>query len=112
MKARLVASFVFWIPLFYIGMGHMLGWPVPAVFTDPAHAMTLALTELALALPIMYVNRAYFENGFKSLWHRAPTMDALIAIGSAASAAWSLYAMFLMADALAAGTPRALRRRT
>ncbi len=104
MRTRLVTSFVFWIPLFYIGMGHMLGWPVPAVFADPAHAMTLALTELALTLPIMYVNRAYFVNGFKSLLHGAPTMDALIAIGSAASAAWSVYAMFLMADALAAGT--------
>ena len=104
MKHRLIISLVFWVPLFYIGMGHMLGWPVPAVFADPAHAMTLALTELVLVLPIMYVNRAYFENGFKSLWHRAPTMDALIAIGSAASAAWSVYAMFLMADALSAGT--------
>ena len=104
MKHRLIISLVFWAPLFYIGMGHMLGWPVPAVFADPAHAMTLALTELVLVLPIMYVNRAYFENGFKSLWHRAPTMDALIAIGSAASAAWSVYAMFLMADALSAGT--------
>ncbi len=107
MKARLVASFVFWIPLFYIGMGHMLGWPVPAVFTDPAHAMTLALTELVLVVPIMYLNRAYFENGFKTLWHRAPTMDALIAIGAAASVAWSVYAMFLMADALAAGDTHA-----
>ncbi|HIU05839.1 MAG TPA: copper-translocating P-type ATPase [Candidatus Coprousia avicola] len=104
MKHRLIISLVFWVPLFYIGMGHMLGWPVPAVFADPAHAMTLALTELMLVLPIMYVNRAYFENGFKSLWHRAPTMDALIAIGSAASSAWSVYAMFLMADALSAGT--------
>ena len=104
MKHRLIISLVFWAPLFYIGMGHMLGWPVPAVFADPAHAMTLALTELVLVLPIIYVNRAYFENGFKSLWHRAPTMDALIAIGSAASAAWSVYAMFLMADALSAGT--------
>ena len=104
MKTRLVASFIFWMPLFYIGMGHMLGWPVPTVFTDPAHAMTLALTELVLVLPIMYLNRSYFENGFKSLIHGAPTMDALIAIGAAASVAWSLYAMFLMADALAAGT--------
>ena len=103
MKTRLVASFVFWVPLFYIGMGHMLGWPVPAVFTDPAHAMTLALTELVLVVPIMYLNRAYFENGFKTLAHRAPTMDALIAIGAAASAAWSIYAMFLMADALSTG---------
>lgn len=65
--------------------------------------MTLALTELLLVLPIVYENRAYFTNGFKSLWHRAPTMDALIAIGATASLAWSVYAMFVMADQLAAG---------
>ena len=103
MKKRLAVSLVFWVPLFYIGMGHMLGWPVPAVFSDPAHSMTLALTELVLLAPILYANRAYFIGGFKSLAHGAPTMDALIAIGATASIAWSLYAMFLMADQLAAG---------
>ena len=104
MKTRLITSFVFWIPLFYIGMGHMVGLPVPGIFADPAHAMTLALTELVLTLPILYVNRAYFENGFKSMVHGAPTMDALIAVGATASVAWSVYAMFVMADQLAAGT--------
>lgn len=103
MKTRLIVSIVFLIPLFYIGMGHMLGWPLPAVFTDHIHAMTLALTELMLLLPILYMNRAYFINGFKSLAHRAPTMDALIAIGATASVAWSIYAMFVMADRLAYG---------
>ncbi|WP_307974985.1 heavy metal translocating P-type ATPase [uncultured Parolsenella sp.] len=103
MRRRLIVSIVFLVPLFYIGMGHMLGWPLPAVFTDHTHSMTLALTELLLVLPIVYENRAYFTNGFKSLWHRAPTMDALIAIGAAASLAWSVYAMFVMADELAAG---------
>ena len=102
MRRRLIVSIVFLVPLFYIGMGHMLGWPLPAVFTDHAHSMTLALTELLLVLPIVYENRAYFTNGFKSLWHRAPTMDALIAIGATASLAWSVYAMFVMADQLAA----------
>ena len=103
MSHRLVASLVFLVPLFYIGMGHMLGWPLPPVFTHHTHSMTLALTELLLVLPIVYENRAYFTNGFKSLLHRAPTMDALIAIGASASLAWSVYAMFVMADQLAAG---------
>lgn len=108
MKTRLIVSLAFWIPLFYIGMGHMLGWPVPAVFTDPAHGMTLALTELVLTIPIVFMNRSYFENGFRSLAHGGPTMDMLIAIGAAASIAWSVYAMFLMADQLSAGTSAGL----
>lgn len=103
MRTRLIVSIVFLIPLFYIGMGHMLGWPLPGVFTDHTHSMTLALTELVLLIPIVYVNDAYFINGFKSLTHGAPTMDALIAVGATASIAWSLYAVFIMADQLAAG---------
>ena len=103
MRTRLIVSIVFLIPLFYIGMGHMLGWPLPDVFTDHTHSMTFALTELVLLIPIVYVNDAYFINGFKSLAHGAPTMDALIAVGATASIAWSLYAMFIMADQLAAG---------
>ena len=103
MRTRLIISIIFLIPLFYIGMGHMLGWPLPGVFTDHTHSMTLALTELVLLIPIVYVNDAYFINGFKSLAHGAPTMDALIAVGATASIAWSLYAMFIMADQLATG---------
>lgn len=103
MRTRLITSIIFLIPLFYIGMGHMLGWPLPGIFTDHTHSMTLALTELVLLIPIVYVNDAYFINGFKSLVHGAPTMDALIAVGATASIAWSLYAMFIMADQLAAG---------
>ena len=103
MRTRLIISIIFLVPLFYIGMGHMLGWPLPSVFTDHTHSMTLALTELVLLIPIVYVNDAYFINGFKSLVHGAPTMDALIAVGATASIAWSLYAMFIMADQLAAG---------
>ncbi len=103
MRTRLIISIIFLIPLFYIGMGHMLGWPLPSVFTDHTHSMTLALTELVLLIPIVYANDAYFINGFKSLVHGAPTMDALIAVGATASIAWSLYAMFIMADQLAAG---------
>ena len=103
MRTRLIISIIFLIPLFYIGMGHMLGWPLPDIFTDHIHSITLALTELVLLIPIVYVNDAYFINGFKSLVHGAPTMDALIAVGATASIAWSLYAMFIMADQLATG---------
>ena len=103
MKGRLAVSLAFLVPLFYIGMGHMLGWPLPAALGDHDHAMTLALAELLLLLPILYVNRSYFTGGFKSLIHGAPTMDALIAIGASASVAWSVYAMFVMADQLAVG---------
>lgn len=103
MRTRLIISIIFLIPLFYIGMGHMLGWPLPSVFTDHTHSMTLALTELVLLIPIVYVNDAYFINGFKSLVHGAPTMDTLIAVGATASIVWSLYAMFIMADQLATG---------
>ena len=103
MRTRLIISIIFLIPLFYTGMGHMLGCPLPGIFTDHTHSMTLALTELVLLIPIVYVNDAYFINGFKSLAHGAPTMDALIAVGATASIAWSLYAMFIMADQLATG---------
>lgn len=103
MKGRLAVSLAFLVPLFYIGMGHMLGWPLPAALGDHSHAMTLALAELLLLLPILYANRSYFTGGFKSLIHGAPTMDALIAIGASASVAWSVYAMFVMADQLAVG---------
>lgn len=103
MKGRLAVSLAFLVPLFYIGMGHMLGWPLPAALGDHDHAMTLALAELLLLLPILYANRSYFTGGFKSLIHGAPTMDALIAIGASASVAWSVYAMFVMANQLAAG---------
>ena len=103
MKGRLAVSLAFLVPLFYIGMGHMLGWPLPAALGDHSPAMTLALAELLLLLPILYANRSYFTGGFKSLIHGAPTMDALIAIGASASVAWSVYAMFVMADQLAVG---------
>ena len=102
MRRRLLSSLVFCVPLFYLGMGHMLGWPLPGVFTDHAHSMTLALTMLLLTVPIAFINRAYFVNGLKSTLHGAPTMDALIAIGAAASIGWSVYAMYVMADRLVA----------
>ncbi|MBY4798271.1 cadmium-translocating P-type ATPase [Collinsella sp. AGMB00827] len=110
MQTRLALSLAFEIPLFYIGMGHMFGWPLPYVLTDHAHSMTLALTLLLLTIPIAFVNRAYFIQGAKSLMRHAPTMDALIAIGAGASIAWSIWAMYVMAEHLAAGDPAAAAR--
>ena len=107
MRGRLIVSIAFLIPLFYLGMGHMLGWPLPAFFGAPENIMNVALTELLLLAPIVYVNDSYFINGFKSLIHGAPTMDALIAIGSAASIGWSIVGIYRIAAALTAGDPHA-----
>lgn len=96
MKQRLVISFVFLIPLFYISMGHMLGAPLPSILTGHENMMVFALTQLFLTLPVMYVNRKYFQVGFKSLANRAPNMDTLIAIGATAAAVYSIYAIFQM----------------
>ena len=103
MRKRLIISIVFLIPLFYLGMGHMSGWPLPTFFAAHQNIMNIALTELLLLLPILYVNDSYFINGFKSLFHGAPTMDALIAVGATASIAWSIFGMYRTAAALAAG---------
>lgn len=107
MRGRLIVSIAFLIPLFYLGMGHMLGWPLPAFFGAPENIMNVALTELLLLAPIVYVNDSYFINGFKSLIHGAPTMDALIAIGSAASIGWSIVGIYRIAAALTAGDSHA-----
>lgn len=95
-KKSLFLSFVFLIPLFYISMGHMMGAPLPDILLGHENMMVFALTQLFLTLPIMYINRGYFQRGFKSLWHKSPNMDTLIAIGSAAAAIYSIYAIFMM----------------
>ena len=95
-KKSLILSFVFLIPLFYISMGHMMGAPLPDILLGHENMMVFALTQLFLTLPIMYINRGYFQRGFKSLWHKSPNMDTLIAMGSAAAAIYSIYAIFMM----------------
>lgn len=95
-KKSLILSFLFLIPLFYISMGHMMGAPLPTFLTGEANMMVFALTELFLTLPVMYINRGYFQRGLKSLWHHSPNMDTLIAIGSLAAAIYSIYAIFMM----------------
>lgn len=94
MRRRLIVSFCFLIPLFYLSMGHMMGWPLPHIFHGTENAMTFALTQLLLLLPIMYVNDKYYKVGFKTLFRGAPNMDSLIAIGSAAAVLYGLAALY------------------
>ncbi|MBM6675978.1 heavy metal translocating P-type ATPase [Olsenella uli] len=107
-RTQLIVSAVFSIPLFYVAMGPMFGWPQPAPLAGEANLMALGLTQLLLCSPILVVNRHYFVTGFRTLWHRAPNMDSLIALGSAASAVWSIAQLYRMAWALGAGDPSTL----
>lgn len=98
LKRRLLASLGFWIILMYISMGHMMwGWPVPKFLSGNHVAM--GLLQLLLTVIIMVINQKFFISGFKSLWHRAPNMDTLVALGSTAAFVYSTYALFLMTDA-------------
>ena len=94
MRVRLIVSFVFLVPLLYIAMGHMFEWPLPLWLHGPENAMTFAFLQMLLSMPIAYVNRKYYQMGFKTLWHRSPNMDSLIAIGSAAAFLYGIYAIF------------------
>jgi len=94
MKRRLIVSFCFFIPLFYLTMGHMVGLPIPHFFHGPENALVYAFTQLLLLLPIMYVNDKYYKVGFKTLWNRSPNMDSLIALGSAAAVAYGLVGIY------------------
>lgn len=96
-RNRLIWSIVFLIPLFYIGMGHMIGFPLPSFLQGHSSMMLIALIELVLVIPILFLNRTYFIKGITTLLHGAPTMDTLIALGSAASFGYSLYATFAIA---------------
>lgn len=99
---RVIFSFVFCIPLFYISMGHMFGWPLPALLSGN-NVLPFALTEFLLLLPIVYVNFKFFRGGFKSLFHGSPNMDSLVALGATASIAYGIYAMYRMGFALGVG---------
>lgn len=100
MKHRLGWSIGFLIVLMYVSMGHMLGWPLPGILTGHENMMVFALTQLFLTLPVMYLNRKYFEVGFKSLLHGAPNMDTLVAMGSTAAAVYSVSQLFVMGYAM------------
>lgn len=94
MKHRFLVSLIFLLPLFYLAMGHMMGWPLPAFFHDSRNALAAALLQFLLVLPILYINDKYYRIGFKTLFHRAPNMDSLIALGSAAAVLYGVAALF------------------
>jgi len=94
MKQRLFLSAIFTVPLFYISMGHMMNWPLPGWLLGMENAMTFAFTQFLLLLPVLAVNSRYFKVGFRTLFHGAPNMDSLIAIGSGAATVYGMYAIY------------------
>ncbi len=96
MKKRTIWSFIFLIPLMYIAMGHMAGLPQPSFLSGDVNAVSFALTQLLLCVSVLYINRAYFERGFRSLLHGAPNMDTLISVGSGASLIYGIFAIYRM----------------
>lgn len=94
MKQRLLFSALFTIPLFYISMGHMMDWPLPGWLLGMENAMSFAFTQFLLLIPVVFINFKYFRVGFSTLFHGAPNMDSLIAIGSSAAAVYGIYAIY------------------
>ncbi len=94
MLKRFFISLGFMLVLFYISMGHMIGLPLPGFMVGEENAMTFAFTQLLLCLPIAYINRNYFINGYKSLFHLSPNMDTLIAVGASASLIYGIFAIY------------------
>ncbi|MGM9590910.1 MAG: heavy metal translocating P-type ATPase [Faecousia sp.] len=97
MKKRIIGSFACLIVLMYFTMGHMIGLPEPHWYHGLENALVAALLQFFLTLPPVYLNRVYYSRGLKALWHRAPNMDSLIAVGSLASMAYGIAALFRMA---------------
>lgn len=96
-KKRLKLSLVFAVPLSYISMGHMMGWPLPEVFLGVENAMIFSLTLLLLVIPVVFINFKFFRVGFKTLFAASPNMDSLIAIGASASLVYGVYALYKIA---------------
>ena len=103
MKKRIIGSGVFLVILMYFTMGHMVGIPAPHWYHGRENALVAALLQFFLTLPAVYLNRVYYIKGFKALYHRAPNMDSLIAVGSSAALVYGIAALFVMANAMGAG---------
>ena len=103
MKKRIIGSAIFLMVLMYFTMGHMVGLPLPDWYHGTQNAMTAALLQFLLTLPVLYLNRSYYSRGLKALWHRAPNMDSLIAVGSCAALIYGVAVLFLMSGAMGRG---------
>ena len=107
LKKRLIASLCLLIPLMYVSMGHMMwNWPLPQTLSE--NHIAVGLIQLLLTIAVMVINQRFFISGFKSLIHRAPNMDTLVAMGAGASFGYSLYALFAMTDAQLRGNNEAV----
>ena len=98
-KIRIIISACFLITLMYFTMGHMIGLPLPEWYTGTNHALVAALLQFVLTLPVVVLNRSYYQKGFKTLLHGAPNMDTLIAVGSGAALFYGVFVLFRLADA-------------
>ncbi len=101
MAKEVIWSFVFSVPLVYLAMGHMFGWPLPSFFLGENNAMNFAFSQFLLTIPVFIINGRYFKSGFRSLAKRAPTMDSLIALGSSAALVYGVYAIYRIGMGLA-----------
>lgn len=110
MKFRLIVSFAFLIPLMYVSMGHMVGLPLPGFLSGVENAVSFAFTQFLFCLPIIFVNRRYYIKGFQTLFHLAPNMDSLIAIGSTASLVYGIVAIYRMSYGLGSGNMELVHR--
>ena len=107
-KRQFLRSLIFLVPLFYLSMGSMVGLPVPGWLDGMHNPLAFAFTQFLLTLPILYLNRNYFFTGFKTLWHRSPNMDSLIAVGSSAAMIYGIYIIYQISFAFVAGDHAAL----
>lgn len=103
MKQRLLLSALFTIPLFYISMGHMMGWPLPGGLLGMENAISFAFTQFLFLVPVVFINFKYYRMGFKTLFHGSPNMDSLIAIGSGAAVVYGIYAIYKIGIGLGHG---------
>lgn len=100
LKNRLIISFAFLLPLMYVSMGHMIGLPLPRFLHGTEGAVNYAFIQFLLTLPVLFVNRKFYESGFKGLINKAPNMDSLVALGSTAASLYGIFAIFRMAYGL------------
>lgn len=110
MRKRTIWSFIFLMPLMYVSMGHMIGLPLPGFLSGTVNAVSFALTQFLLCLPVLYINRAYFTKGFGTLLHGAPNMDTLISVGSGASLIYGIFAIYRMGYGLGVQNPELVNR--
>lgn len=107
---RIIVSAIFLIILMYFTMGHMIGLPLPHWYHGTENAVVAALVQFLLTLPVVFLNRAYYERGLKALWNRAPNMDSLIAVGSGAALVYGVFVMFIMSYAAGHGNSAVLEK--